>query len=286
MTYKEIVGLAISELKAHDIYEGYAMRLMIERTQSRNLDFYSIAQEPMPQEFIQSYLEDINRLTKEEPLAHILGYEWFFSRPFIVTPQVLIPREETEELVENILIDLDEYYSTKNLVVADIATGCGNIGITLKAEEPELELHLTDISQPALDIALQNSKTLGVEVDFYQGDMAQPLIDAGLKLDVLVCNPPYIQAHEEVQNSVLNYEPHIALFGGEDGLKFYRQVLSQSHQLMKPEFMMAFEIGFDQGITMTELIRQHYPQAIIVVRKDMNRKDRMVFVYQNLLHKK
>ncbi len=283
MKYKELVGLATSELKHHGVYEGLAMRLMIERTLELGLDFYAINDQEANPEFTKAYLNDIQRLVEDEPLAHVLGYEWFFGRLFKITPDVLIPREETEELVENVLLDIDEYFEDKNLIVADIGTGSGNIGLTLKAEEPSLQLHLTDISEKALAIAQENAKKIEAKVNFYRGDMAQPLIDQKIKLDVLVCNPPYIQAHEEVQTSVLKYEPHVALFGGDDGLKYYRQVLKQSHEIMKPKFMMAFEIGFDQGKNLTDLIKEHYPKATVIVRKDLNRKDRMVFVYNNLV---
>ena len=281
MTYQEAISKASQQLSNQNVFDQ-ALSLMIERCQQQQLNLYLIKDEEMDASFQKAYFEDVQRLLVNEPLAHILGYSWFYGRQFKVNGDVLIPRDETEELVEYILIDIEQYFSHSNLMVGDVGTGCGNIGLTLKAEQPDLQVAMTDISPKALAIAHKNAETQQLEVTFYQGDMGEPLIDSGLKLDLLVCNPPYIQTHEEVQDSVLNYEPHVALFGGDDGLKFYRKILQQSHQFMKPEFMMAFEMGYQQRETLTDLIKAHYPQAQVLCRQDMNRVDRMMFVYHQL----
>lgn len=281
MTYQQALTIASQRLKDHDIFDE-SMPLMVERCQELGLNLYLIKDEPMDETFQQAYFKDVERLLSDEPLAHILGYTFFYGRRFEVNGDVLIPRDETEELVEHILYDIETYFSDPSLQVADIGTGCGNIGLTLKAEMPLLQVHLSDISDLALTVAQRNAQALALEVQFYQGNLGEPLLAENLLLDVLVCNPPYIQTHEEVQTSVLNYEPHVALFGGADGLDFYRQVLQQSHQLMKPQFMMAFEMGYQQRASLTTLIKEHYPEARVLCRKDMNQLDRMMFVYQGL----
>ena len=111
--------------------------------------------------------------------------------------------------------------------------------------------------------------------------MLKPLIEAGKKYDVLVCNPPYIPSDEEMEHSVVDFEPHVALFGGEDGLKFYREVFADCRKVLKDKAFMAFEMGWNQREAMSALVTEALPEAQFEIRKDMNGKDRMLFVYFN-----
>ena len=126
------------------------------------------------------------------PVQHIMGYETFFGHKFIVNDDVLIPRFETEELVANVLATYDEVFDGAKVKVVDVGTGSGAIGVTLAVEEPNMEVIVTELSEAALEVAKQNAAQLDADVTFYQGDMLQPLIDRGLKFDILVSNPPYI----------------------------------------------------------------------------------------------
>jgi release factor glutamine methyltransferase len=125
-----------------------------------------------------------------------------------------------------------------------------------------------------------NAHNLNVEVAFYEGDMLMPFIERDFKVDVIVCNPPYIPQAEVLERSVKDFEPHVALFGGEDGLMFYRSVLGKAHMILKPKFFMAFEMGWDQAEALSHLAKQYFPDAVIEVLKDMQGKDRMFFVKQ------
>lgn len=279
MTYQEAINLSKKELLNNQIYDGFGFRLMLELCQLHDINLYLDKDEEMSPDFQQLFFDGINRILKHEPLAYVLGFEWFYGRRFITNDAVLIPREETEELMGYVLADINDYFDKENLTIFDVATGSGNCAITLKCEVPEATVYASDISKEAIEVAKQNAKNLKADVRFLVGDMGQPLIEKNLKCDVLVCNPPYIQSHEEVSKSVLDYEPHVALFGGVDGLDFYRQILDEAPQLLKEKAMIAFEMGFDQRESMTKEIVQRFPQARIHFEKDLNNLDRMCFVY-------
>lgn len=282
MTYQEAINKGKELLIQNQIYDGFGFRLMLELCELNQINLYLEKDNEMNESLMNEYFTKIDRLVQHEPLAYVLGFEWFYGRRFITDENVLIPREETEELIGYVLADIQDYFEKKDLVIFDVATGSGNIGITLKAELPYAEVYCSDISAEAIEVAKQNAKNLDTEITFLVGDMGQPLIQKQLKCDVLVCNPPYIQSHEEVEKSVLDYEPHVALFGGEDGLNFYRQILDEAPLLLKERGMIAFEMGFDQRETMTKEIKKRFPNARIHFEKDLNNLDRMCFVYLNI----
>lgn len=283
MTYQEAINKGKQLLVDNQIFDGFGFRLMLEMCELESINLYTDKDSEADPKVIELYFKNIDRLIKHEPLAYILGFEWFYGRRFIVNEKVLIPREETEELVGFVLNDIDRYFKTQdNVVLFDIATGSGNLGLTFKLEEPNLDVFVSDISKDALAVAQQNALNLNADITFLRGDMGQPFSDRELRADILVCNPPYITTTENVERSVIEYEPHIALFGGVDGLDFYRQVLDQAAQILKHKSMMAFEMGFNQRKNMTKEIKQRFPEAKLVFEKDMNGLDRMCFVYFNI----
>ena len=283
MTYQEAINKGKQLLVDNQIFDGFGFRLMLEMCELESINLYTDKDSEADPKVIELYFKNIDRLIKHEPLAYILGFEWFYGRRFIVNEKVLFPREETEELVGFVLNDIDRYFKTQdNVVLFDIATGSGNLGLTFKLEEPNLDVYVSDISEDALAVAQQNALNLNADITFLRGDMGQPFSDRELRADILVCNPPYITTTENVERSVIEYEPHIALFGGVDGLDFYRQVLDQAAQILKHKSMMAFEMGFNQRKNMTKEIKQRFPEAKLVFEKDMNGLDRMCFVYFNI----
>ena len=143
-------------------------------------------------------------------------------------------------------------------------------------------MRATDISEEALKTAKQNAELNEAEIEFTAGDMLKPLIEQGVKLDVLISNPPYIPAHEKMEKSVVDFEPHVALFGGEDGLFFYREIFRDCQKVLKPRSFMAFEMGWDQREHMSALLKEYLPEARFEILKDMNGKDRMLMVYFGL----
>ena len=196
---------------------------------------------------------------------------------------VLIPRYETEELVENILYRIDDYFNDyKEIHLCDVGTGSGAIAITLALEEPRLEVIATDISKEALVVAQDNAKTLGANVEFRNGDMLQPLLDTHEKVDIFVSNPPYIPNDQDIEAMVKDNEPHVALFGGNDGLYFYRKIFKEVKPLLNDRALLAFEMGFDQRELMETAIKEFFGDYPFEIIKDINGKDRMLFIYYNL----
>ena len=220
----------------------------------------------------------IVRLLEGEPLNYVLGYSYFYGYKFIVNPDVLIPRPETEELVGVILSQYDEYFSRKKIRVCDVGTGSGAIAIALKKEEDNLDVYASDISEKALAVAEKNALNNDCRITFFQGSMLEPYIENGIKVSILVSNPPYIKTTETIESSVYDYEPHVALFGGDDGLKFYREIFEKSDQILEKESLLFFEMGYDLKDALTSLAKTYFPVSEIKVFKDINNKDRMLMI--------
>ena len=143
---------------------------------------------------------------------------------------------------------------------------------------PRMDVIASDISKEALVVAQKNNEKLDAHVNFICGSMLDPFVDRDLHFDILVCNPPYIPSAEKMEQSVVDYEPHVALFGGEDGLKFYRDVFEKAHLVLNEKAFLAFEMGWDQGESLSNLAREYFESATITVHKDMSGKDRMLTI--------
>ena len=281
-TYREVLQQARQRLYEAGQGEQAAQLLMLELANMEAHNLYMEYDEPVDPGLLTRFEEGICRMEKGEPLGHVLGFEWFYGYRFTVNEDVLIPRPETEELVANILAGYDEHFGGQPAEAVDIGTGSGAIAIALAKEEPSIHVTASDISEAAIRVARQNALDLDANVDFLIGDMAEPFIEKGIRADILISNPPYIPAHEQMEHSVVDYEPHVALFGGEDGLHFYRRIFARAHLILKERAMMAFEMGYDQGERLSALAASYFPQARIEVLKDLSGKNRMLFVYINL----
>jgi len=212
------------------------------------------------------------------PVQYIVGSEEFYGRDFLVDESVLIPRPETEELVQKSIWRIDRLFghdASRRLV--DIGTGSGAIALTMKLECPSLEVVATDLSELALATAKRNAEKLGAQVDFRQGDLEQPL--AGEKWDIILSNPPYIAVDEAVDMSevILKHEPHSALFADEQGLILYRRLAEAAPNLLNVPGFIGVEIGYTQGEVVASFFKKSFPQATVTVEKDINGKPRMVF---------
>lgn len=216
-------------------------------------------------------------LYQNKPIQYLIGTSCFYGYDFKVNEHVLIPRYETEELVEHILYRYDEYFKGQKVDVCDLATGSGCIAISLALEERNMNVVATDISCEALEVARENNEKFQAGVTFLQGDMLEPL--KGRKFDIFVSNPPYIPTEEDVMPLVKDNEPNLALFGGADGMKFYRIILSGVKPLLKERAILAFEHGYDKKEEMLELVSVYFPNCRAEVIKDLEGKDRMTFIY-------
>lgn len=279
-SYREVLHAAEKRLDEQGLQPTVARTLLMGATKMESSDLFLHFEASIKENEADAFEQMLLRFEGGEPPQYILGYEYFFGRDFIVNPDVLIPRPETEYLVEGILEFTDEYFSSESeLQLVDVGTGSGAIGISLGCEESKYKVTLTDISEAALEVAQANAKKFEMDVISYCGNMLDPLIAAGCQFDIFVSNPPYIPTEETVEALVKENEPHLALFGGRDGLKFYREIFENVDKIIKPKALLAFEIGWNQGEVLQQLARQYFPTAEITVKKDYNDLDRMLFVY-------
>lgn len=240
--------------------------------------------EPLREEDWQKFYEIIVAHGRGVPLQYLLGFEEFYGRRFIVNEHVLIPRPETEELVYSMLARMKRVFSNskRECALLDIGTGSGVIAITMKLECPELNVTASDISEEALKIAHENARRLGAEITFVHGDLMEPFLRNSQKFDIIMSNPPYIGTREkdELSTVVKDYEPETALFAGEDGLEIYRRLAEQLPAVLRKPGLVGLEIGAEQGDAVRELLQVSFPAAKVEVVRDMNGKERMVFVEQ------
>lgn len=223
----------------------------------------------------KTYQKIIKKLQKDIPIQYITHKAFFYGKEYYVNKNVLIPRPETESLVQDTLTLIDKYFKDKNLKVIDIGTGSGIIAITLNKENKHLQITATDISNKALKVAKKNQKNHQTNIKFVNTDLYKNIKD---KFDVLISNPPYINENStKIQKQVLKNEPHLALFGGKDGLNYYRNILKNIKSILKENHIIAFEIGENQGKKIQELIKKQYPKDKVIIKKDYNGFDRYIY---------
>ena len=223
----------------------------------------------------EQYKKAIMAIQEGKPLQYVLGKVNFYGSEFIVNEKVLIPRFETEELVENTIKKINEIFNNKNIKILDIGCGSGVIGLTLKKFFPESEVTLVDISKEALEVAKENAKNLNLEVDFIESDVFQNVYDI---YDVIISNPPYIMDDEEIEDIVRDNEPHIALYAGKDGLDCYKKIMQDIKMHLNNKYLISFEIGRYQAPSIISMANYFLSKPTIEVKKDLQERDRMVFI--------
>lgn len=279
MIIKTLLRQAEARLEAVEVPGAYAKYILNELLLNQERNLYLELDQALDEPTLAIFTAMMDRLVTQEPLAYVLGYQVFLGYPIDVNPSVLIPRPETEELVLQVLMSIDARFAhVAHPRVVDIGTGSGAIAIALKKEEPRLEVLASDISEAALNQARHNANKLGASITWYLGSLAQPLVDRHEKVDVIVCNPPYIPQDESVDVSVKDFEPHVALFGGEDGLTFYRQVMDQAPLIPNRPGLMAFEIGWNQKEALTKEAKARFPHSTVTCYRDMSGKDRILMI--------
>lgn len=277
-TIAYILQQAKQSLEEKQLDAFAAQRLLEFITEQTQASLLANLRETVTDAQYAQYQTALSELLTGKPLQHITGEEHFYGRVFEVNEHVLIPRPETEELVLGVLMRGQSLFASKEQVaIADIGTGSGAIAISLQKEWPTASVTATDISEKALHVAKSNGRRLGVQIDWKQGDLTKPIADQ--KWDIIVSNPPYIanEERQEMSKTVVNFEPHNALFAPNDGLYFYEQLAKQLPTLMNQPSIIALEFGYLQGQAVKQLFQQAFPTAVIEVVKDINQKDRMLF---------
>lgn len=233
-------------------------------------------------EYLEKYLEPdkleegLKKLEQGIPVQYIIGNMDFYGFNFDIDSRVLIPRFETEELVERTFNYLKEF--NNNLNIIDLGTGSGCIAITLKKLLPSSNVTAVDISNDALEVAKSNAKKLGADVNFIQSDM---LSNVTGKYDCIISNPPYIAYDEEIMEIVKNNEPHLALYADNNGLYFYEDILKNCSKFLNNKFLIAFEIGQTQGEAIKDLAHTYLSNITVSIEKDMQGLNRFVFIKSN-----
>lgn len=219
--------------------------------------------------------EDYKKLLNKYPIQYLIGYVNFYGYKIYVNENVLIPRYETEYLVEKTIKYKNKIFGDKEVKILDIGTGSGAIAIALKKELNSI-VDAVDISEKAIEIAKLNAKENNVNINNIKSDLFSEIND---KYDIIISNPPYISEDEKIMDSVDKYEPHLALYAAEDGLYFYKKILEYSKKYLNKKHLIAFEIGWWQGNLIKKIASEYYKEENIIVEKDLSGKDRYVFIF-------
>ena len=236
-------------------------------------DFVFALQQEVTEEDKHFVKEIYTKLANHIPAQYIIGHAEFFGMQLKVDERVLIPRPETEELVELILAE----NPNGNLKVLDIGTGSGVIALSLAKNRADWSVTAADISQDALDLASENAKSLDLEITFIKSDCFSEI---SAKYDIIVSNPPYISRSDEseVGLNVLHYEPHLALFADEDGLAIYRKIAEEAKDYLTGGGKIYLEIGYKQGFSVPTFFKENLPDKRVRTLKDQFGQDRMVVI--------
>ncbi len=270
MTVDELICYGKKYLHKDQVY-----LLLSELLDINILNLYNHLDDIIAPENINKYKKQVQLLSMGKPIQYVLGKINFYGFNFQINENVLIPRFETEGLVEETNKLIKKYFKKDNLKVADLGTGSGVIGITLKKLHPNFEVDLIDISKDALNVATKNAKILNVDVNILENDF---LTSIDKTYDVIISNPPYIKENEQIEDIVKNNEPHLALYAGVDGLDCYIKILKDIKKNLNKKYLIALEIGMTQKEQIIKLINKYLDSCQIITKKDLSLKDRYVFI--------
>lgn len=275
MTYEALLKLATKKTLQHQKEVEAAKLLLIEKTKKTPSDFYLSLREEVDSTFEKEYLEALDQyLIDHIPVQHLIGHAYFFGYPFIVNSHVLIPRSETERLVERVLSLYDQYFEGESIRVLDIGTGSGCIGLTLSLEEKRMDVTASDISIDALEVTKANQEQLKSKATIIRSDLFQSIEDT---FDFIISNPPYIP-DDEIVEDIVSKEPQVALYGGPLGVSFYEKILKEARTYLNSKGLIAFEHGYQQRQLIFNLAKTYFPESIIIQEKDLSAKDRFTFI--------
>ena len=274
MNRRQAILKACLLLRRQDKEESLAKFLLMYMLDETTEQFSNKLSEELSVEQENRYFDLINKnINEDTPLSHLVGFDYFYDRKFKVTKDVLSPRMETEELIYKVL----EYIKKSkkdSFRILDLCTGSGIIAITLKKEivEKYTEIVASDISEKALSVAIDNANNNNANITFIKSDLFDNISG---KFDLIISNPPYISYKDKItiKDSVLNYDPHLALFAEEDGIYFYRKIIENAVHYLSKDGVIFFEIGYDQKEKIFELGKNN--NFITTVYKDINDRDRI-----------
>ena len=275
-SYREVLARASSFLEQNQL-EGHMIEyVFLQRKHWNKTDYLLHMHEPITAEDQKQIDEDMAKLLAHYPPQYLIGSEEFLDYRLKVTPDTLIPRPETEELVEKCL-KLTQKQANQALKVVDVGTGTGAIAISLKDKRPTWQVCAVDLSSAALEVAQENAQQIGVALEFVLSDC---LDEVAGPIDVLISNPPYISKdeYELMDVSVREFEPKMALFAENNGLAIYQKLAKQAQSKLAKDGKIFLEIGFMQGPAVKELFQAAFPKKQVSIHQDLFGNDRMIVV--------
>lgn len=275
-SYREVLARASSFLEQNQL-EGHMIEyVFLQRKHWNKTDYLLHMHEPITAEDQKQIDEDMAKLLAHYPPQYLIGSEVFLDYRFKVTPDTLIPRPETEELVEKCL-KLTQKQANQALKVVDVGTGTGAIAISLKDKRPTWQVCAVDLSSAALEVAQENARQIGVALEFVLSDC---LDEVAGPIDILISNPPYISQdeYELMDVSVREFEPKMALFAENNGLAIYQKLAQQAQSKLAKDGKIFLEIGFMQGPAVKEIFQAAFPKKQVSIHKDLFGNDRMIVV--------
>jgi release factor glutamine methyltransferase len=276
MTLYEVYKDSLKKLKNPDTDEISVRILLCHNNGIKSMSGFYIHKNENIMD-LPLFLNQFERFLSGEPIQYILGETEFLGLDFYVDKRVLIPRQETEEVVTQAYLRALQEFGDNVINVADICCGSGVMGITLAKKLKVRYLFMSDISEDAIEVAKKNASRNEVIANFFVGDACNELVKAGAKVDLLVANPPYILNREDVDQSVLDNEPHLALFADEE-LSVYKHIFDALPKIKNKKLLCVFEIGYDLKEKLTKLLEKTVKNATFGFVKDINGKERILIL--------
>ena len=276
MTLYEVYKQSLTKLKNPDVDEISIRILLCHNNGIKSMSGFYIHKNKNIKDF-PLFSEQFERFLDGEPIQYILGETEFLGYDFYVDKNVLIPRQETEEVVTQAYLRALQEFGDNVINVADVCCGSGVMGISLAKKLKVRYLFMSDISREAIEVAKKNATRNDVIANFFVGNACDELVKAGAKVDLFVANPPYILNKQDVDESVLKYEPHIALFTDEK-LTIYREIFKSLPKLKNKKMLCVFEIGYDLKDKLTAVIKETLKNVTFGFIKDINGKERILII--------
>ena len=276
MTLIEVYNQSIKKLKNPDVDEIAIRILLCEINGLKTMsDFYLRKDEEIRD--LPRYQHYFERFLNGEPVQYILGKTEFLGREFCVDDRVLIPRQESEEVVDFAIKKIHEIFGSAKLDILDVCCGSGIMGVSLAKTINVDKVYFSDISKDAIDVCKINCLNHKVNADFYCEDALNKTLFNNIKVDVLISNPPYILSNEIIDKSVLDYEPKIALFS-DPQFSIYKNIISNLNHIKKTTLLAVFEIGVNTRNVIEPFIKGIYPNVEYGFIKDLNGKERILYI--------
>ena len=276
ITYRELINNAKKNIDKVHLEHRAAYEFLMDILKCDRAKLILIENDEVSDDVLDKFAEMLSEYIFDyRPIEYILGYTYFCGHKIYVDENTLIPRHETEEVVEAAIEVINKHKCTN---VLDLASGSGAISISVKNVLPHVEVIGSDISDGALKVAKRNANSVGVNVDYIESDILDYFINHDMKFDMIISNPPYVSYDYTLPNKIIEHEPKIALYANEDGMYFYRKILEDSSKVLNPNGAIVFEIGYDQGEKIKELAKDILTDYDIEVRKDLSGNDRIVII--------